>query len=193
MTGLLGIGTYLSAWANLSMGADVAPLPYLPLLNPIELSSAIGFVVAFSWRQRALKHAPPVFSETRAKRTRVVLFALLFCFWNALLARAVHHYAGVRFHPEALLDSSAMQLSITLSWTVIALGVMWLAHRRGVRAAWITAAVLLGVVVCKLFLLDLEQLSTPTKIASFMGVGALLLVIGYIAPVPPRAVPETLS
>jgi uncharacterized membrane protein len=37
----------------------------------------------------------------------------------------------------------------------------------------------------KLFLLDLANSGTVARIVSFLGVGVLLLVIGYTAPVPP--------
>jgi uncharacterized membrane protein len=42
------------------------------------------------------------------------------------------------------------------------------------------------VVVVKLFLVDLERTSGVERIVSFIVVGVLLLVIGYIAPVPTR-------
>jgi len=48
-------------------------------------------------------------------------------------------------------------------------------------------AALLGAVVVKLFLVDLAGSGTVARIVSFVGVGALLLVIGYVAPVPPGA------
>jgi uncharacterized membrane protein len=44
---------------------------------------------------------------------------------------------------------------------------------------------LLGVVVAKLFLVDLAQLSTIAKIGTFLVVGLLLVLVGYFAPVPP--------
>jgi uncharacterized membrane protein len=50
---------------------------------------------------------------------------------------------------------------------------------------WIVGAALLGVVVVKLFLVDLAQLSTPAKIGTFLVVGMLLLLVGYLSPVPP--------
>ena len=42
------------------------------------------------------------------------------------------------------------------------------------------------VVVAKLFLIDLGNSGTVERIVSFIGTGALLLVVGYFAPVPPR-------
>jgi uncharacterized membrane protein len=37
----------------------------------------------------------------------------------------------------------------------------------------------------KLFMVDLSGQGTIERIVSFVGVGALILVIGYLAPVPP--------
>jgi uncharacterized membrane protein len=50
----------------------------------------------------------------------------------------------------------------------------------------VAGAALLAVVVVKLFFVDLSQVGGVERIVSFMGVGVLLLVIGYVAPVPPR-------
>jgi uncharacterized membrane protein len=62
---------------------------------------------------------------------------------------------------------------------------MVLATRRRLREAWLAGAALLAVVVAKLFLVDLAALSGLTRVIAFLGVGALLLVIGYLAPLPP--------
>jgi uncharacterized membrane protein len=62
---------------------------------------------------------------------------------------------------------------------------MLFSTRHGWRAAWITFATLLGGVVLKLFIVDLSQLSTGAKIGTFLVVGLLLLVVGYLSPVPP--------
>jgi uncharacterized membrane protein len=46
---------------------------------------------------------------------------------------------------------------------------------------------LLALVVAKLFLIELGNAGTLARVVSFLGVGALLLVIGYLAPLPPKA------
>ena len=53
-----------------------------------------------------------------------------------------------------------------------------------VRPLWITGAALMGVVVVKLFLVDLSNIGGIERIVSFIGVGVLMLVIGYVAPLP---------
>jgi uncharacterized membrane protein len=66
-----------------------------------------------------------------------------------------------------------------------AMAAMVIARRRMDRRPWFAGAALLGVVVGKLILLDLANSGTVARIVSFLGVGALLLIIGYVAPVPP--------
>ena len=62
---------------------------------------------------------------------------------------------------------------------------MLYATRSRRRSLWIAGAVLLAVVVLKLFVHDLGSVGTIARIVSFIGVGVGLLVIGYVAPVPP--------
>jgi uncharacterized membrane protein len=45
---------------------------------------------------------------------------------------------------------------------------------------------LLAAVVLKLLLVDLSGTGTVTRIVSFIGVGVLMLVIGYVAPLPAK-------
>jgi uncharacterized membrane protein len=78
------------------------------------------------------------------------------------------------------------QAAVSLFWTVIGLVLMVFATRHGQRMVWITGAALLGVVVAKLFLVDLSNTGTVARIVTFIGVGALLLLVGYLSPVPPR-------
>jgi uncharacterized membrane protein len=62
---------------------------------------------------------------------------------------------------------------------------MVVATRGQLRILWLAGAGLLAAAVVKLFALDLAALSGLTRVVAFLGVGALLLVIGYVAPLPP--------
>lgn len=55
------------------------------------------------------------------------------------------------------------------------------------RAVWLTGAGFMALVVLKLFAVDLGNTGTIERIISFIGIGALLLVVGYFAPAPPRS------
>lgn len=199
--GLGGVVAVLSLrilQASLSQPGSNAPIAYLPLVNALDLSLVLAFAAIFVWIRRGAdtipvtEHAesesakPLVPAEVRWLAS-IALAALAFVFWNGIVARTVHHYAGVQFSVDALWDSAALQVALSLSWTLIALALMITAHRRRVRPAWWTGAGLLAIVVAKLFLLDLAELSAGAKIGTFIGVGLLLLLIGALAPVPPAA------
>ena len=80
-----------------------------------------------------------------------------------------------------------VQAGLSIFWSILALSAMVVATRMRARPLWIAGASLMGVVVVKLFLLDLSSISGIERIVSFIGVGVLMLVIGYLSPVPPRA------
>ena len=44
---------------------------------------------------------------------------------------------------------------------------------------------MLAVTVAKLFLVELSNSGTVERIVSFIAVGGLMLLIGYIVPIPP--------
>jgi uncharacterized membrane protein len=171
--------------SNLTRAGSDTPIAYLPILNALDLSMLLAFAAIGLWLRRSAA-SDDVPAGVRGVAS-VGLAAMVFLSWNGLLARSVHHYAHVPFDPDALWDSVALQVSISLSWSMIALGLMIFAHRRRVRPAWFAGALLLGVIVPKLFLLDLAELSALAKIGTFLGVGLLLLLVGAVAPVPPTA------
>ena len=80
-----------------------------------------------------------------------------------------------------------MQASLSIFWGVLGFAAMTVAARKSWRYVWIVGAALMIVVVAKLFLVDLSKIGTVARIASFLTVGALLLITGYLAPLPPRS------
>jgi uncharacterized membrane protein len=102
------------------------------------------------------------------------------------LLRTMHHWHGVPWRLHALTADTAVQAAVSIFWTMLALGAMLWATRRGLRVLWFCGAVLMGVVVAKLFLVDLVRVGTVARIVSFLVVGGLMLVIGYFSPLPPK-------
>jgi uncharacterized membrane protein len=82
------------------------------------------------------------------------------------------------------MNSLFVQALLSLVWSVTALVLMRHAARRARQKLWLTGALLLVVVVAKLFLVDLSNSGSIERIISFVGVGALMLTIGYLAPYP---------
>ena len=55
---------------------------------------------------------------------------------------------------------------------------------------WLAGAVLMGVVLAKLVLVDRQHLGNLLGIGSFIAYGLLCTVVGYLAPAPPRSADE---
>jgi uncharacterized membrane protein len=172
----IGLGLGFVALAALNPG-DPRPLPYVPLANPLELTLALALAALFLWARLDARMTVPTLYRWLGVGAFVVL--------NGIVVRTVHHWLGVPWQFEALVASRPLQAALTLTWTVAALAAMVAATKQRLRLLWLTGAGLLAAVVVKLFAIDLAALSGLSRVVAFLGVGALLLVIGYAAPLPP--------
>jgi uncharacterized membrane protein len=91
---------------------------------------------------------------------------------------------SLRSPGDAAFDAG--QAALSIFWTVLALCAMVVATRLRIRPLWIVGGSLMALVVAKLFLVDLSNIGGVERIVSFIGVGVLMLLIGYLSPVPPR-------
>ncbi len=183
----LPLAAFLLLWAwlsNATSAGHAAPLPYVPLLNPLELGQwMVLFVVLLWWRVLPGQR----FSAGTAKGVAgITAFALV----TGMVLRTCRHYAGVPWTASALYDSRLTQAALSLTWALCGVAAMVLGYRKMVRGVWVMGAALLGIVVLKLFFVELADRGGLFRIVSFMGVGALLLLVGYFAPVPPSAKEE---
>ena len=163
--------------ANVASDGTAAPLPHLPLVNPLDVGVALALVAVVLWLRRVEQARGPLLGAVAAAA---------FVWLNAILIRAFHHYDDVPYRVDAWLHSLAVQSGIALLWALTALVAMWFGARRGARLPWVVGAMLLAAVVLKLLLVDLSGTGTVTRIVSFIGVGVLMLVIGYVAPLPAK-------
>jgi uncharacterized membrane protein len=172
------------AWlCFLFVPGSAAPLPWLPLVNPLELAqlAVLALLARWLWSGQA-----PASLQTR----RIPLLAVAgFVALTSITLHAVHHWGGVPWN-DRLWSSTLAQTSLTVVWSVLGV-ISWVwGSRRGQRALWLVGAVLMGVVLAKLVLIDRQHLGNLLGISSFIAYGLLCTVVGYLAPAPPRA-PET--
>ena len=111
--------------ANVASDGTAAPLPHLPLVNPLDVGVALALVAVVLWL-RTVGQAP-------RRRCSAAVAAAGFVWLNAILVRAFHHYDDVPYRVDAWLDSLAVQSGIALLWSLTALVAMWL--RRASRRA----------------------------------------------------------
>jgi uncharacterized membrane protein len=169
---LLGAG----AIAALGSSADPAPLPWLPLLNPLELVQLAALALALWWMRQAGTFSP---------RHAAALSAAAFVFLTVVALRATHHWGGAAWDPD-MLDSGLVQTTLTVLWSVLGVIGWIVGSRRGQRMVWLGGALLMAVVLAKLVLVDREHLGNLLGIVSFLAYGLLCTAVGYFAPVPPR-------
>jgi uncharacterized membrane protein len=161
------------------------------VLSPLDLVQLFALLTVGRWLlwYRRLESAPP--PVRTAGFVASILGAGGFLWLNAVVARTVHFNAGVAWDPGALADSVVFQAALSILWSLTALAVMVAAHRRRSRQGWLVGAGLLAVVVAKLFIVDLVGVGTLARIVSFVGVGVIMLVVGYFSPLPPREAGES--
>ena len=162
-----------------------APFSYLPVLNALELSQIFVTVFLLKWLLAQPKIESLWGEREPLRYITYGLFAMSFIWLNASIARAVHVYAEIPYRMNRLWDSFAFQASVSLLWGISALLLTIIAHRRSQRGLWVTGAVLLGLEVAKLFLVDLSGSGSVSRIVSFIAVGCIMMLIGYFAPMPP--------
>jgi uncharacterized membrane protein len=174
-------------YANATHDGRSEPLPYLPVLNAIDLGHLLALSAVSAWVLALRRRAKLLPAVRNVLLTAAA--AAAFVWLNAILLRTIHHWAGIAYHLDAMLRSVLVQAALSLFWTLLALVLMFTATRKGWRVVWAAGATLMAVVVGKLFLIDLSHIAGIERIVSFIGVGLLMLLVGYLAPVPPRKEP----
>ncbi|HET7097350.1 MAG TPA: DUF2339 domain-containing protein, partial [Casimicrobiaceae bacterium] len=176
IAGLLAVWFFV---VNAVSPGDPSPLPYVPVANPLDMTLTLALVALVLWARR--------FAGIPERAMYRWIGAGVFVALNGVVIRAAHHWGHVPWRFSALLGSKPLQAALTLTWTVTALALMYTATKRSLRPLWMLGAALLAAVVVKLFVVDLSALSGLPRVVAFLGVGVLLLVIGFLSPLPPAA------
>ncbi|MCI2243075.1 DUF2339 domain-containing protein [Xanthomonas sp. PPL568] len=173
-------GLLALAWLySLGQPGGSAPLPWVPVLNPLELTQLALLVLGVRWTR-----SPELPALLRPWRTQLLAGAG-FLWITSVTLHAVHDWAAVPWH--GVLGAGVAQTSLTVVWSVLGVLGWVLGSRRGQRGLWLAGAVLMAVVLGKLLLVDRGNLGNVAGIASFIAYGLLCTVVGYLAPAPPRA------
>ncbi|MGH8679842.1 MAG: DUF2339 domain-containing protein, partial [Burkholderiales bacterium] len=173
---LLGIGLLVV----LAMTADSAEwvLPYVPMLNADEAAALLVIFLAWRWLQAAEQ-------GKFSKAAGAVLAGVAFNVFNTVVARCVHHYAGVTYERQRLINSALFHGILSVAWTVLAITLMIHSSRLGHRTRWYVGFWLLAAVGAKLLLFDASNAGTIIWTVTLIGVALLVIAASYFAPRPP--------
>ncbi|MGH8054425.1 MAG: DUF2339 domain-containing protein [Stenotrophomonas sp.] len=170
----------LGLWwlTSLASAGSAAPLPWIVLFNPLELAEiAVLVLMAMRlWEGRG-ERVPPMQWVGMAVAALVLV--------TVMTLRAVHHWGGEPWN-ESLLGTQLAQTSLTVVWSLLGV-VGWVSgSRRGQWELWLAGAILMGVVLAKLLLIDRGNLGDLLGIGAFIAYGLLCTLVGWLAPAPPR-------
>ncbi len=194
----LGLAMFLLAWMFIINGpwvtdpvmgagwAQPAQIGYLPLFNALDLVSALALFALWRHGRLACAYSLGYSGERTQQALHWLMGAAAFVWLNAMIARSLNAYAGLPLDDWQFLHEALAQTTYSMAWSLLGLALIVLASRLKQRRLWLVAAGLLGVVVLKLFLVDLSGSDTLARIISFVGVGVLLLLAGYVAPIPAK-------
>ncbi len=181
------VALYLWLWtlfSNFTSDGNPFPIQYLPLLNPLDLAQLFIFIVLAFWLVSARTLKIKIFDSMSFNGPYVAIGVAIFIWLNAVLLRTLHYWADVPFDIYAMKHSILVQASISIFWSVLALVIMRFSAQKHLRKLWIVGGVLMAAVVIKLFTIDISGIGSLARIISFIGVAILMLIMGYIAPIP---------
>lgn len=181
MAPVAAIGVWV-LWASTQRGS-AAPLPYVPIVNPVELTQALAVLTMYTWWARTTFEGA---LEPLRTRVPLAVAGVAFVALNATVARGVHFFGDVPFTAGDLADSAVFQAGISILWGLTAGAMMTAGRLRLARDVWMMGAWLLAVIILKLFIVDLGNVGGIARIVSFLATGVLILAIGYFAPAPPK-------
>lgn len=187
--GAAPVAVALGVWIvviNMSSTGDPAWLPYLPLLNPLDVCVALAMASLAMWWSVLEPQQRASLWQFDVRVLIAIAAGIIFLWLNAALIRSLHHIWGAPITAYGIAHSTFVQSALSIFWGVLGFAAMMAAAKQRWRYVWIVGVALMGVVVAKLFFVDLSSIGTVARIASFITVGLLLVITGYFAPLPPK-------
>ena len=176
----MAVFAVLGLWwlTSLASAGSAAPLPWIVVLNPLELAEiAVLVLLVMRLRQNGSAAVLPM----QLVGTAVAALVLV----TVMTLRAVHHWGDVPWS-DSLLGTKLAQTSLTVVWSLLGV-VGWISgSRRGQWGLWLAGAILMSVVLAKLLLIDRGNLGDLLGIGAFIAYGLLCTLVGWLAPAPPR-------
>ena len=182
---LIVVALLAVAAAGIDDPGNPRPLPYIPILNPFDVLTIVGLAVAL-YLIVVLKTSSERLGQGSLRLAGIMWSLTALALSTIAVVRGVHHLGDVAWQQRVLANSVSVQSALSIYWAILGFaGMIWGARHQN-RWIWTVGTALMALVVVKLFSIDLGSTGTVARIVSFLGVGALLLVVGYYAPAPPR-------
>ncbi|WP_392559194.1 DUF2339 domain-containing protein [Orbus mooreae] len=198
LIGLLPVALYLlfSLITGLYSSGQIVYWTYIPFINPLEESAGFTLMMLAVWLHQVSKllvvqNRVQTNIITPSLLISLFIISLIFLWGNSIILRTISQLLDLSWSFYVLWHNNIVQVVLSLVWTLSALILIVIAHRYVLRNLWFVGAILQVIVVLKLVFVDSVELDGLMRAFVFIGVALLMLVIGYLAPIPPRAKHET--
>ncbi|RKS85043.1 putative membrane protein [Orbus hercynius] len=174
---------------SLTSSGQIINWTYLPLFNPLDESTAFALLMLSVWRYQTIKSFQPPRPISLKRFSLLTLFllaGLTFLWGNSIIIRTLSQWLNISWLFYTLWHNHIIQVVLSLVWTLTALILIAIAHRYAMRKLWFAGVILQAWVVIKLALVDSVELDGLMRAFVFIGVALLMLIIGYLAPLPPK-------
>lgn len=168
--------------------------PYIPIFNPLELSAIFALLMIRIWIKFSAYFIQ--FDDQKISLSNInqklpnfatILLIVMACLWtNSMILRCLSQWLDIPWSFYQLWNSKIIQATISLIWTLVAVVLVTIGHRYQQRITWFTGVTLQTIVVIKLILIDSIELEGLLKAFAFIAIAILMLIIGYLAPLPPK-------
>ncbi|MDR1975448.1 MAG: DUF2339 domain-containing protein [Campylobacteraceae bacterium] len=157
-------------------------LQYIPILNPLEIGVIFTLIVLKFYLDLTLRKYYQQFAQVAYLLFAVICFLQL----NSIILRALSYYLYIPWSFYSLWNNEVTQSFFSIVWTLLSLALIIFANRDKNRNIWYVGMALLSIVIIKLVFRDSVELEGLFRAFVFIGVALLMLVIGFLAPIPPR-------
>ncbi len=182
------LASYLAVWlfASSIWSGEMEYFRYIPFINPIDgvILFALGGVSIWAYMTR--KWLASFWQGMMADLLLGVFCVIVFTWLNAVLFRSMHDMMHIPYDYISLRNSMQVQAYCSVLWTAIAVLATFIAARIQARTLWFIGFALLIVVGSKLCMVDMRQAPAVNQALTLVGVGILLLINGYVLPLPPK-------
>lgn len=181
---------YLSLISGLFKYGQIDHWPYIPLINPLEISAIFAILMLGVWFNLCANYK--TYRDSNNIKQPISNFAfwvmIVFSFlWaNSMILRCLSQWLNVQWTLGHLWNSKIIQATLSLIWAFAGVLLISIGHRFAQRKTWFTGMIIQLAVVIKLFLVDSMELEGLLRAAAFIIIALLMLFIGYLAPLPPK-------
>jgi hypothetical protein len=152
----------------------------LPILNSLDGFQILYIVAAILFFRACKDGSIKNFGE------HYLVPTLGFLWLNCLALRVAFEYFHERVHLSRIAEYPYFNGILAIIWGAAALTLIFYGKSRKSRGHWFMGAGLLGLDLVKLFVIDLRNTPTLLRVIAFLLMGATLMLIGWMAPLPPR-------